>query len=64
MEKDIMRNRATELEYLKWFRINADFGPADGDVKDWMNQCFITETGLNLPEGWNYAEDGETSLDQ
>jgi hypothetical protein len=59
-----MRDRATELEYLKWFRINADFGPADSDVKDHLNACFMDETGKNLPEGWNYAQDGETIIDK
>lgn len=58
------RERATELEYLKWFRQTADFGPADSDVKDHLNQCFMKETGKNLPEGWNYQQDGETSTDQ
>jgi len=50
-----MRERATELEYLEWFRHNADFGPADSDVKDMMNRDFMDETGKNLPKGWNYA---------
>lgn len=59
-----MRERATELEYLKWFRINADFGPADSDVKDLYDQAFMRETGKNLPEGWNLASDGETCMDQ
>lgn len=57
------RDRATELEYLKWFRIAADFGPADSDVKDYMNQRFIKETGKNIPEGWNFKSDGETTTD-
>ena len=47
---------ATELEYLKWFRLNADFGPADGDVKDIMDQQFQKETGKRLPEGWEREE--------
>lgn len=59
-----MRERATELEYLLWFRRNADFGPADSDVQDAMNQQFMRETGKNLPEGWNFAQDGETIIDQ
>ena len=59
-----MKQRATELEYLTWFRQAADFGPADSDVKDWMNKKFIKETGKNLPEGWNMAQDGETLLDE
>lgn len=63
-EELTMRKRATELEYLKWFRINADFGPADSDVIDEMNRRFMEETGKNLPEGWNYAQDGETKIDK
>lgn len=59
-----MRERASELEYLKWFCQNADFGPADDDVRDSMNQQFMRETGKNLPEGWNYASDGETIIDE
>lgn len=58
------RERATELEYLKWFRMNADFGPADSDVKENMNKYFMRETGKNLPEGWNYSQDGETIIDE
>ncbi len=48
--------RATELEYLTWFRLNADFGPADGDVKYIMNQQFTEETNKALPEGWEGEE--------
>lgn len=63
-EKKLKLPRATELEYLKWFRINADFGPADTDIKDIMNQNFMEQTKKNLPEGWNLEEDGETSTDK
>lgn len=59
-----MKARATELEYLTWFRNEADFGPADGDVQDMMNRRFMKETGKNIPEGWNYYSDGETTTDQ
>jgi len=59
-----MRERATELEYLKWFRLDADFGPADSNVKDHMDERFMDETGKNIPEGWNYAADGETITDK
>jgi hypothetical protein len=58
------RERATELEYLRWFHMWADFGPADSDVRDSMCRRFMRETGKNLPEGWNYAQDGETILDE
>lgn len=58
------RPRATELEYLTWFRHNADFGPAESDVIDAMNQNFMDKTGKNLPEGWNIGQDGETCIDE
>jgi len=58
------RERSSELEYLTWFRVNADFGPADGDVQDDMSERFMEETGKNLPEGWNVYSDGETSTDK
>lgn len=57
------RERATELEYLKWFRVNADFGPATGDVVDELNAWFMESTGKNLPDGWNFKSDGETTTD-
>ncbi len=43
---------ATELEYLKWFRINADFGPADGDVQSYMDERFEEKTGKRVPKNW------------
>ncbi len=58
------RERATELEYLKWFRCHVNLGPADSDIIDSMNQDFMTRTGKNLPEGWNIAQDGETNIDR
>ena len=41
---------ATELEYLKWFFLYADFGPADGDVRDHMNYQFERLTGKSIPK--------------
>lgn len=58
------RERATELEYLRWFVASADFGPAHSTVVDAMNERFMDESGKNLPEGWNFASDGETVLDR
>ena len=58
------RERATELEYLKWFRIHVDLGPAESDVIEGMHDRFMSETGKNLPEGWNFAQDGETTIDR
>jgi len=58
------RERASELDYLKWFRIYADFGPASSDIIDAMNEEFMRVTGKNIPEGWNYYSDGVTLTDQ
>ncbi len=59
-----MNPRATEYEYLKWFWQTADFGPAHSDEMERLNQMFMEKTGKNLPEGYNYAQDGETILDK
>jgi hypothetical protein len=50
----LMAEKATELEYLKWFYSNADFGPAHGDVVLSLNEWFKRETGKDLPEGYEY----------
>lgn len=44
--------RATELEWLKYFYIKADFGPADDDVHWKIENDFIKETGKQLPKGY------------
>ena len=41
--------RASELEYLQWFFVNSDFGPADGDVRLLMEEQFTKETGKQVP---------------
>ena len=46
------KERATEIEYLLWFRHNADFGPATEDVIAIMDENFCEETGKLLPLGW------------
>lgn len=43
-----------ELEYLRWFKINTDFGPADGDVQMMMDEEYERETGKPVPVGWKY----------
>lgn len=49
--------KATELEFLEWFYFNADFGPADGDVKYIMKKEFMEETGKQLPDEYSSGED-------
>ena len=56
--------RATELEYLRWFYQNSDFGPADSDVRDFLKEKFMDRTKKNIPEGYNYRGDGETLTDR
>lgn len=59
-----MRERADELCFLEWFYYNADFGPADSDVKDFMREDFMREMNMNLPKGFNFKCDGETCMDK
>lgn len=47
---------ASELEYLKWFAIYADFGPAHGDVIHYMQQDFEQQTGKRVPANWRSEE--------
>ena len=42
-----------ELDYLIWFKQNADFGPADGDVHAIMDKNYTHETGKPVPTGWS-----------
>lgn len=58
------RERATKEEYLEWFYHNSDFGPADSDYRDHLKELFMKETKKNLPKGYHFAQDGETSMDK
>lgn len=40
-----------ELKYLRWFYENADFGPADDDVRQIMNAQYVSEGGV-IPKGY------------
>ena len=44
---------------LKWFRQNADFGPAHEEVVEVMNEEFRRKTGKLLPKGWSEEKDAE-----
>jgi hypothetical protein len=48
-----MSDRATELEWLRWFYNNADFGPADDDVYEALKEAFMRQTGLKMPDGYD-----------
>jgi hypothetical protein len=47
-----MKDKATEYDFLLWFYQNADFGPADSDVRIYMMEEFEEETGKILPDGY------------
>lgn len=65
MEEGILsKETATELEYLKWFYCNADFGPSDSEIQDNMKIKFIKYTHKYLPTGYNYMSDGETNINK
>lgn len=56
MKKSKKEKKATELEFLKWFYLNADFGPADGDVRASLKEEFMVEFRKNLPKGYELEE--------
>lgn len=54
-----MSERASELEWLKYFYNEADFGPAHEDVVSIIAEDFKKETGKLLPEGYDWSEEVE-----
>lgn len=48
--------KATELEFLKYFYYNADFGPADSDVRQIIAENFTAEKKKALPDGYQQEE--------
>ena len=47
--------RATEIEYLKFFYGTADFGPADEDVRDIIRKQFILTHKKHIPKGYSIS---------
>jgi hypothetical protein len=50
--KGVKMEEATELEYLRWFYQNADFGPADEDVRQYLRDAFVEDAGKQIPVGY------------
>ena len=48
---------ATELEFLKWFYQNCDFGPGDTDERWRLREQFVEKTGKGLPDGYEFETD-------
>lgn len=51
LESDI-KEMMDELHYLRWWVHVANFGPADGDVREHMNNIYTKYTGRPVPKGW------------
>lgn len=51
-----MDHSEEEFEYLYWFYQNADFGPADGDVRYFLDQRYEKETGRLIPPSYRHEE--------
>ena len=47
---------ATELEWLQWFYNYADFGPADSDVRAYLQERFEKVTGKLIPKNYRMAD--------
>jgi hypothetical protein len=59
MEGDYRKEMAeaeAELEYLRWFKQHADFGPADGDVHQMLDDQYEANTGNQVPKNWRNEE--------
>lgn len=52
---------ATELEFLKWYYQQADFGPAHEDVLIGLKELFEERTGKLVPKGYRYGIDESES---
>jgi hypothetical protein len=50
---------ATELEWLQFFYGSADFGPADDDVRQIIEQDFERTTGKRLPAKYRRVDEEE-----
>ena len=56
-EEKMTATEAAELDFLRWYAANADFGPADYDVQVIMREAYTEETGMPIPKGWSYDEE-------
>ena len=53
------QKEATELEYLRYFHQECDFGPAHEDCVMIIQEAFEEETGKQVPKNWRYDCDDE-----
>ena len=55
--RDSLDDIDAELEYLRWFKQHADFGPADSDVHAIMDMNYTEDTGKPVPTDWAQGEE-------
>lgn len=48
-----------EIDFLYWFYINSDFGPAECDVHYIMEDSYKKETGKTVPKSLSWKNDDE-----
>ena len=54
-----------ELEYLKFFFQQCDFGPAHEDVVDIINKQYLKKTGkTKLPDGYGREDEDEEEVNE
>lgn len=58
------KQRATELQWLRYFYENADFGPAYRDVIDSIAEDFTKETGMLLPLFYDWIQAYDWTKDE
>ena len=47
-----------EMDYLAWFRVHCDFGPAHGDVISSIEKEYEKSTGSKVPNKWRSDYEG------
>jgi len=55
--RDMVDDLEKELDYLRWFKRTANFGPADSDVHAGMDENYTYETGKPVPKDWAQEEE-------
>jgi len=57
MSEDEIKEMEAELEFLRWFYGECDFGPAHGDVIEMYHEQWTKETGKPVPPGYGRESD-------
>lgn len=55
--RDAWVDALMERKWLIWFFQRADFGPADGDVRQMLQDQYEKETGLTIPKNYRMEDE-------